>query len=72
MRSHRTSAATLAVILTACALSGKVFAVEMVKSASSPKVVSFRSGSLTLKGLLWRPEGKGPFSGRALQPWQRT
>ena len=61
MRSHTTAAATLAVILAACALGGKVFAAEMMKSAPPSEVVSFSSGSLTLKGLLWRPEGKGPF-----------
>ena len=61
MRSHRTPAVALAVILAACALGGKVFAAEMMKSAPSPEIVSFRSGNLTLKGFLWKPEGKGPF-----------
>jgi dienelactone hydrolase len=60
MRNYMASASTLAVILAACALGGEVFAAETVKSAPSPEVVSFRSENLTLKGLLWKPEGKGP------------
>ena len=56
-----TSAAPLAVILAGCALGGEIFAAQVVKSAPSPEIVSFRSESLTLKGLLWTPEGKGPF-----------
>lgn len=61
MKGYMTSVATLAVILAGCALSGEVFAAQRVKSAQSPEIVSFRSENLTLKGLLWRPEGKGPF-----------
>ena len=61
MRSYRAPAATLAIILGGCALGRIVFAAEMAKSTLSPEIVSFRSETLTLKGLLWRPEGKGPF-----------
>ncbi len=61
MRSYLISAPILAVILAGCGLGEIVFAAEMVEPGSSPEIVSFRSENLTLKGLLWRPEGKGPF-----------
>src|SRR5580700_7152042 len=30
-------------------------------SFAEPEVVSFRSGEITLHGVLYKPEGKGPF-----------
>ena len=49
------------------------------QTPTSPQMVEVRSGSLTLRALLWRPQGKGPFpaillnhgSGRSREELQR-
>ncbi len=45
------------VIILACASVNKVYAQDF----NGPDTVSVQSGKLTLKGLLWRPVGHGPF-----------
>lgn len=61
MRSYRIPVVTLAIILTGYVLVRIAFAEETVKSAPSSEIVTFRSENLTLKGIIWRPEGNGPF-----------
>jgi len=38
-----------------------VAAAALDQQVTVPDTVSFASGDLTLKGLLWKPAGKGPF-----------
>jgi len=35
--------------------------VGAISSAAEPDTIVVRSGELRLSGLLWRPEGRGPF-----------
>jgi dienelactone hydrolase len=44
----------------ACALSAAASAQD-VHLSIGPKIVELRSGSLQLKGYLWKPQGQGPF-----------
>lgn len=42
-------------------MKSSVIETAMLQGTPTPEIVSFRSGGLTLQGLLWRPAGQGPF-----------
>ena len=42
-------------------MKNSVVETAMLQGTPAPEIVPFRSGDLTLQGLLWRPAGQGPF-----------
>ncbi len=55
MRGHATPSVTVAGALLALLL------VVQAAAAAGPEPIEFREGDLTVKGMLFRPDGKGPF-----------
>jgi len=47
--------------LAAIVLAASIFQAVVAQSGSGPEVVVVHSGSATLRALLWRPPGRGPF-----------